>query len=137
MSLTKLDYENAKKLLRSDNLFDLANELFHQKKAAKAKNEDILAAKITQQGHFVCEMLSLKAYYQTDHWREVSGLTLSCTPKCVVCSRPSECAHHNKYHGVKFKEVPTKDVIALCFNCHNLFHDFQKVANYYELQIAN
>ena len=133
---TKSDYDNAKNLLKSDKLFDAANSLFHRKKEALALNKLADAAKIIEEGHFVCEMLTLKAYYQTDHWKEVSGLTLACMPKCTMCSRPSECAHHNKYYGVKFKEVPMKDVIALCNSCHSLFHDYMKVANYYELQLS-
>ena len=103
---TKKDYDNAQNLLNSDKLFNAANSLFHRKKEALALNKLADAAKIIEEGHFVCEMLTLKAYYQTDHWKEVSGLTLACMPKCTLCSRPSECAHHNKYHGVKFKEVP-------------------------------
>ena len=138
MSYTKKHFDDAKYLLRSDNLFDLANDLFHRKKKALASNDFIEAMKITQHGHFVCEMLTLKKYYQTDHWKEISGLTLASSPKCTNCSRPSECAHHNKYHGVKFREVPMKDVIALCNNCHSLFHDYiQTVANWYELQLPS
>ena len=73
--------------------------------------------------------------YKTDHWQAVSAYTLANSPKCVNCARSSQCAHHNKYHGVKFREVPMQDVVALCNNCHENFHEHMKVAGYWELQI--
>ena len=57
---TKKDYDNAKNLLNSDKLFNAANSLFHRKKEALALNKLADAAKIIEEGHFVCEMLKSK-----------------------------------------------------------------------------
>ena len=135
MSRTKQDYDNARNLLGTDKLFDLANKLFHEKEDALKRNDFRQASIIIEHGHFVCEMLTLKMYYKTDHWQAVSAYTLANSPKCVNCARSSQCAHHNKYHGVKFREVPMQDVVALCNNCHENFHEHMKVAGYWELQI--
>ena len=135
MTKTRRDYDEARNLLGTDKLFNLANKLFHEKEDALKKNDFRKASIIIEHGHFVCEMLTLEMYYKTDHWKSVSAYTLANTPKCTNCSRSSQCAHHNKYHGVKFREIPMQDVIALCNTCHETFHEHMKVANYWELQI--
>ena len=64
---TKQHYDDARNLLGTDKLFNLANKLFHEKEEALKRNDFREASIKIELGHFVCEMLTLKMYYQTDH----------------------------------------------------------------------
>ena len=81
---TKAQYDEARSLLGTDKLFNLANKLFHEKEDALKRNDFRKASIIIEHGHFVCEMLTLKMYYQTDHWKSVSAYTLANTPNVQI-----------------------------------------------------
>ena len=50
-------------------------------------------------------------------------------------NRKSQITHHNRYDGILFKERVCKDVIVLCYECHEIFHSSgRKVINHYELK---
>lgn len=130
---TSETFRYCKEFLNTKKLIPVANKLFYLKRKAEEHNDYETAKFFEEMGHTVATLLKSDDYRQLDHWKNVSFVTLNDMEQCVNCSRPSEVAHHNKYHGVLFREIPGKDTIGMCRDCHESFHDRKKVANYSEL----
>ena len=69
-----------------------------------------------------------KSYYN-----EIRQKTLADHPRCITCKRHAECAHHNQYHEVLFVERPGKDVVSMCHDCHQTFHENRSVISFHEI----
>ncbi len=69
-------------------------------------------------------MTDYKRYLKTRHWQAVRKAALKRADyKCQVCGERDMplSVHHNNY-GNRGKEQAA-DVITLCGNCHEAFHD--------------
>ena len=126
-------FKFSKEFLKTYKLVPIANKLFFLKRKAEQHNDYDTAQFFEEMGHVISSFLTPDEYRSLDHWKNVSTITLTDMENCLLCSRPSEVAHHNKYCGVLFREVPGQDTIGLCRDCHESFHDRKKVANYFEL----
>lgn len=69
---------------------------------------------------------SYKEYLLSDHWKSVSAeCKLRSGKKCQLCNREGVLhVHHRTYERVG-KELP-EDLICLCGDCHEKFHDKKK-----------
>ena len=127
----------AKKILRTNEYLPILNHFYYQKTQAFMDNNFDMVSEYIYWGHLIANAIDYDQYRQSHHWKDLRTRTLDKYKNCIVCSRPSEDMHHNKYHGVLFKEQVGVDVVAMCRNCHTKFHSHDKVANYYELKRTN
>ena len=127
----------AKKILRTNELLPILNHFYNQKTQAFMDNNYEMVSDYINWGHLIANATDYEQYRQSHHWKDLRTRTLDKYKNCIVCSRPSEDIHHNKYHGVLFREQVGVDVVAMCRNCHTKFHNDNKVANYYELKRTN
>lgn len=69
-------------------------------------------------------------YLQTDHWKELRKKQLyKSNYKCQVCNKSGELnVHHRTYE--RRGEEAYSDLITLCEDCHNLFHNQGKIVNH-------
>jgi hypothetical protein len=72
---------------------------------------------------FVLEMsMEYLEYLQTDHWKKLAAkVKRKAGNKCQVCNASGELHAHHRTYERKGNEAPG-DVIALCSDCHKLFH---------------
>jgi hypothetical protein len=69
-----------------------------------------------------------KDYLKTYHWMTTKTRTYRKFKKCFFCgSRENLNIHHRRYVSKKGKNILFKeqqgDLIVLCKNCHNIWHD--------------
>ena len=127
----------AKKILKTTEWLPIINHFYDQKNQAYMDSDYKSLSNYIYWGHLIANAIDYDLYKQSHHWKDLRTRTLEKYKNCIVCSRPSEDMHHNKYHGVLFKEQVGVDVVAMCRNCHTKFHNDDKVANYYELKKIN
>ncbi len=66
-----------------------------------------------------------REYLQSEHWKELSAETKRLAgERCQVCNSESKLHVHHRTYERKGRELQS-DVIALCENCHELFHSNQ------------
>lgn len=76
--------------------------------------------------------MSYKDYLQTEYWQMLSEqVKANAKYKCQVCGKTSKQAtlhvHHNTYEhrGEEYKHM--EDLVCLCGDCHQYFHDREKI----------
>ncbi len=68
-----------------------------------------------------------KEYLQTEHWQIVRRDALKAAEyRCQVCNASTTLHVHHRTYERRGEELPA-DLIALCADCHKLFHDHGKV----------
>ena len=69
-------------------------------------------------------------YLKTWHWQRVRNRTLvRYNHRCAICSGMNRVeAHHRSYDRRGAEE--DADVIALCHDCHELFHEYGSLASW-------
>ena len=127
----------AKKIFKTDKWLPILNHFYFKKTQCFMDGDLDKVSDYIYWGHLIANAIDYDLYRQSHHWIDLRNRTLDKYKQCHTCSRPSEVMHHNKYHGVLFKEQIGKDVIALCNKCHSAIHEKSKVANYYELKKIN
>ena len=74
------------------------------------------------------KIMPYNEYLQTKHWKNVRTKILDKIHKCQLCSSKYNLQiHHNTYENLG--EERYEDLIVLCENCHNKFHDRNKLNN--------
>ena len=120
-------YNQAKKRLHTYKLIDTLDYIYHQRQHAIYKQQWKLVDLINNLGQTVSEMMMQDDYRKSLHWKDVSNRTKTLYPKCTTCKRDVECVHHNQYHGVLFVEKPGIDIVSMCYNCHEIYHQYRTV----------
>ncbi len=76
--------------------------------------------------------MSYKDYLQTEYWQMLSEqVKANAKYKCQVCGRTAKevtlHVHHNTYEhrGEEYKYM--EDLVCLCGDCHQYFHDREKI----------
>jgi 5-methylcytosine-specific restriction endonuclease McrA len=66
--------------------------------------------------------LRYKDYIISKYWTQQRNYNIEFFGgKCALCNRKAQTSHHRSY---KFKDDrENKDLVALCWQCHTLFHD--------------
>ncbi len=67
--------------------------------------------------------MSYKKYLQTPEWQHMAGTTKKrANYRCQLCNNGDQILHaHHRTYERRGEELP-KDLIALCADCHELFH---------------
>lgn len=62
-----------------------------------------------------------REYIRSDYWKKQRDYNINFfSGKCALCNRIAKTSHHRTY---KYKdEKENKNIVALCFECHDLFH---------------
>ena len=123
-----------KKIVRTNEWLPIINRFYNQTTQVFMYNNFDNVSDYSYWWHLIANAIDYDQYRQSHHLKDLSTRTLDKYKNCIVCSRPSEDMHHNRYHGVLFKEQVGVDVVAMCRCCHTKFHTDNKVANYYELK---
>jgi len=129
----KAEFDKAKKKLCTHRLIEVLDYFYHQRQFAQYNFNFEHIEKLNYFGGVVSQMLLPEDYRQTLHWKDIRHKTLSDNPRCVTCKRYAECGHHNQYHEVLFIERPGKDVVSMCHNCHQTFHEYRSVIGIHEI----
>ena len=129
----KAEFDKAKNKLRTQRLIDVLDYFWHQRQFAIYNFNFEHIEKLNHLGRTVSEMLMPEDYRRTLHWQDIRQKTLADHPRCITCKRHAECAHHNQYHEVLFVERPGKDVVSMCHDCHQTFHENRSVISFHEI----
>lgn len=67
-------------------------------------------------------------FLNSEYWKYVRSLKLAqAHDKCQVCGcHYNLIVHHNSYEHHKSEHEHLEDLVVLCKNCHNLFHNHTK-----------
>ena len=129
----KAEFDKAKKKLHTQRLIDVLDYFWHQRQFAIYNFNFEHIEKLNHLGGTVSEMLMPEDYRRTLHWQDIRQKTLADHPRCITCKRHAECAHHNQYHEILFVERPGKDVVSMCHDCHQTFHENRSVISFHEI----
>ena len=121
-------------VLQTNKLVGVLNKLYSDKNRAYRMNDFEKVIKCIEFGHIVANQLDYADYVRTDWFKDLRTECLNEIPYCTMCSRPAESMHHNQYDGILFKERIGIDVVGVCHECHDHFHDNRKVINHFELK---
>lgn len=93
-----------------------------KKTAAKNGNGEVKTKKVSPQK--ALRKMNYDDFLKTDYWKSVRKEKLrQCGCKCQICGAKNNLhVHHNSYihHGDEYNHL--EDLIVLCKECHNLFH---------------
>lgn len=103
----------AKEILKTNEWLPILNHFYHQKVQCFMDNNFDKVSDYIYWGHLIANAIDYDLYRQSHHWKDLRTRTLEIHKTCIVCSRPSDEIHHNRYHGVLFKEQVGVDVVAM------------------------
>ena len=82
--------------------------------------------------------MSYDNFLKTSYWKMISFRARElANNKCKVCGEKGKTLniHHNSYENHGLEIIHDEDLICLCEDCHQLFHDKQKKAYWNEMKI--
>lgn len=81
----------------------------------------------TEKGNLKLKELPYSSYLKTEHWQNLrKKIILERGSKCQTCGKSFNLeVHHNCYENLG--EELSNDLIVLCRDCHQLFHDNKRI----------
>lgn len=135
---TLITVQDAKIIFGMHELVPLFDKIHNEREHAKNQNNYELALQKTEEGHIIANKIDYTDYVMSDWFNFLKNQSLIYNPSCAMCSRQASTIHHNKYSKILFKEVVNVDVKSVCNQCHEIFHEKNKVISAKELrEISN